>query len=116
VDDKYRGYRSLSTFLDSDENFMLYRRFGYLHSRLLLRKQDKLRKLEAELDEFDEEDANGTLQQRRLLMSRDCDEAADRREPEGTRTRTMILDDIEENLAKYGQTRSNLILRQFSND
>jgi len=103
LDDKYRGYRSLSTFLDSDENFMLYRRFGYLHSRLLLRKQDKLRKLEAELDEFDEEDANGTLQQRRLLMSRDCDEAADRREPEGTRTRTMILDDIEENLAKYDE-------------
>ena len=110
------GYPYVAAFLDSDENFMLYRRFGYLHSRLLLRKQDKLRKLEAELDEFDEEDANGTLQQRRLLMSRDCDEAADRREPEGTRTRTMILDDIEENLAKYGQTRSNLILRQFSND
>jgi hypothetical protein len=50
------------------------------------------------------------------LMSRDCDEAADRKEPEGTRTRTMILDDIEETLEKYGQTRSNPTLKQFSND
>lgn len=109
MDDKYRGYRSLSTFLDSDENFMLYRRFGYLHSRMLLRKQDELRKLEAELDEYDEEDANGTPQQQRLLMSRDSDEAADRKEPEGARTRTMILDEIEQKLHKYGQWTSSLI-------
>jgi predicted signal transduction protein with EAL and GGDEF domain len=103
VEDKQRGYRSLSTFLDSDENFMLYRRFGYLHSRMLLRKQDELRKLEAELDEIDELDAiDGTPQRRRLLMSRDSDEAADRREPEGIRTRTMILDEIEQKLEKYG--------------
>ena len=102
MDDKYRGYRSLSTFLDSDENFMVYRRFGYLHSRMLLKKQDELRKLEAELDEYDEEDANGTEQQRRLLMSRDLDQAADRKYPQGTRTRTMILDEIEEKLNKYG--------------
>jgi hypothetical protein len=103
VEDKHRGYRSLCTFLDSDENFMLYRRFGYLHSRMLLRKQDQLRKLEAELDDIDELDASdGTQQQRRVLMSRDLDEAADRREPEGIRTRTMILDEIEQKLENYG--------------
>jgi len=82
---------------------MLYRRFGYLHSRMLLRKQDELRKLEAELDEYDDVDAEGTEQQRRLLLSRDSDEAADRKEPEGTRTRTKILDEIEEKLDKYGR-------------
>jgi hypothetical protein len=70
---------------------------------MLLRKQDELRKLEAELDEIDELDAiDGTPQRRRLLMSRDSDEAADRREPEGIRTRTMILDEIEQKLEKYG--------------
>jgi len=81
---------------------MLYRRFGYLHSRMLLRKQDELRKLEAELDEYDEVDSEGTPEQRRILMSRDSDEAADRREPKGSRTRTIILNEIEEKLDKYG--------------
>src|SRR5215469_11608832 len=33
------GYPRLAAFLDSDENFMVYRRFGYLQSRLLLEKQ-----------------------------------------------------------------------------
>lgn len=62
-----------------------------------------MRKLEAELDEYDDVDAEGTEQQRRLLLSRDSDEAADRKEPEGTRTRTKILDEIEEKLDKYGR-------------
>ncbi|KAI1616841.1 hypothetical protein EDD36DRAFT_472183 [Exophiala viscosa] len=54
------GYPRVAAFLDSDENFMLYRRFGYLQSRLLLEKQDELGKLECDLDfmdrlEFDED-------------------------------------------------------------
>lgn len=69
---------------------------------MLLRKQDELRKLEAELDEYDEVDSEGTPEQRRLLTSRDSDEAADRREPKGSRTRTIILNEIEEKLDKYG--------------
>ena len=32
---------------------MLYRRFGYLQSRVLLEKQDDLRQLEEQLDELD---------------------------------------------------------------
>jgi hypothetical protein len=32
---------------------MVYRRFGYIQARLLLDKQDELRKLEQELDDFD---------------------------------------------------------------
>ncbi|KAH8678811.1 hypothetical protein BGZ60DRAFT_428633 [Tricladium varicosporioides] len=108
VEDKFRGYSSLSTFLDSDENFMIYRRFGYLHSRVLLRIQDQLRKLEQELDRYDKEDADaaekGSEQSRKLLMSRDLDEAADRRELKANpdlRTRTQILNDIEQCLEKY---------------
>lgn len=48
-----RGYPNLAAFLDSDENFAVYRRFGYLQSRLLLNKQDELRILEEELDHMD---------------------------------------------------------------
>lgn len=42
--------------------------------------QDKLRKLERDLDRYDEDDVNlGTDQSRKVLMSRDSDEAADRK-------------------------------------
>lgn len=50
-----RGYPNLAAYQDSDEEFMLYRRFGYLQARVLLDKQDKLRQLERELDVFDAE-------------------------------------------------------------
>ena len=47
------GYPNLAAFADSDESFMVYRRFGYLQSRLLLEKQNDLRRLEEELDRLD---------------------------------------------------------------
>ena len=47
------GFPRLATFLDSDEDFMIYRRFGYVQSRLLIEKQEELRKLEVRLDRFD---------------------------------------------------------------
>lgn len=53
VSNAKRGYPELSTFVDSSEHFMVYRRFGYLQSRVLLDKQDRLRLLEETLDEFD---------------------------------------------------------------
>lgn len=103
MDSKEQSYRSLATFLDSDENFMIYRRFGYLHSRMLLRKQDQLRKLEADLDDYDNEDASGEETAKRLLKSRDSDEAADKKADPEIRTRTQILSDIEKVLSEYGK-------------
>lgn len=47
------GYPNLATFQNSSENFTVYRRFGYLQSRLLLEKQDNLRVLEEKLDQYD---------------------------------------------------------------
>lgn len=35
---------------------MIYRRFGYLQSRILLQKQDEMRELEDQLDTMDKED------------------------------------------------------------
>jgi len=46
---------------------MLYRRFGYLQSRLLLEKQDDLRRLEEELDRLDRKDVRKNGQ---ILMTR----------------------------------------------
>lgn len=50
------GYPRLAAFTDSHDNFMLYRRFGYLSSRVLLDKQDELRELEDKLEELDVSD------------------------------------------------------------
>lgn len=51
---KFReGYPNFAAFLDSDESFMIYRRYGYLQSRILLEKQDELRLLEEQLDKLD---------------------------------------------------------------
>ncbi|KAF2093525.1 hypothetical protein NA57DRAFT_48248, partial [Rhizodiscina lignyota] len=50
------GYPMLAAFLDSDENFMIYRRFGYIHARLLLEKQNELQELENILGDMDNED------------------------------------------------------------
>lgn len=55
VDNCPEGYPRLAAFLDSDENFMLYRRFGFLQTRLLLNKQAELREYEKELDRLDQE-------------------------------------------------------------
>ena len=41
---------------------MLYRRFGYLHARLLLRKRVELRELEESLDNLDQEESIGMRQ------------------------------------------------------
>lgn len=45
----------MAAFIDSDDNFMVYRRFGYVQSRILLARQEKLRRLEARLEALDEE-------------------------------------------------------------
>jgi hypothetical protein len=80
---------------------------------MLLRMQDKLRKLETLLDGYDDEDAADDSQ-KELLMSRDKDEAADRKADPGTRTRTEILDEIEVVLAKYGTYTQRDIQSQCS--
>lgn len=88
------GYPQTAAFLDSDENFMLYRRFGYLQSRILLRKQDELRALEERLDRLDQKD-NEDEKTRRFLKSRDLDDK--RNGP-----RKVLLETIETKFKEYG--------------
>lgn len=86
------GYPRLAAFLDSDENFMLYRRFGFLQARLLLNKQDELRELEKDLDRLDKVDQ---AKDPSLLKSREKDDAVDGR-------RKKLLYDVEEKFKEYG--------------
>lgn len=93
--DARKGYPSLATFLDSDENFMLYRRFGYLQSRLLLDKQADLRELEEQLDELDEE----------VALSRPGDLTTRDLRPEDANTRKELMDEIEARFCEYGKSQ-----------
>lgn len=56
VRDHAIGYPNLAVFKSSSDSFALYRRFGYLQSRLLLEKQDDLRILEQRLEDYDRAD------------------------------------------------------------
>ncbi|KIM94110.1 hypothetical protein OIDMADRAFT_184533 [Oidiodendron maius Zn] len=88
-----RGYPNLAVFLDSSEEFMVYRRFGYLQSRIILNKQDQLRELEKRLDREDKDDA---LIDYKLLMCRDKDEIENR-------PRVKLLVDIEKCFKEYAE-------------
>jgi hypothetical protein len=74
---------------------MIYRRFAYLQSRLILHKQDQLRELEKRLDKEDHDDA---LVDPELLMCRDKDEI-------GKRPRVELLAKIEKVFKEYGENR-----------
>ena len=88
-----RGYPRLAAFLDSDENFMVYRRFGFIQSRLLLEKQDELRELEEKLDRLDkiEADAGDWIPETRDLPERYL-------EP-----RKKLMDVLEKRFCAYGK-------------
>lgn len=92
VEDCPEGYPRLAAFLDSDENFMLYRRFGFLQSRLLLHKQDQLRELEKDLDRLDKVDQ---IQNPTLLKSREKDNAENGK-------REKLLSQVEDKFKEYG--------------
>lgn len=90
VSDFKLGYPNLATFKNSSEAFSIYRRFGYLQSRLLLEKQDVLRVLEQRLDQYDREHV--TTSYTRTLK-------ADELMP-----RQALLEEIEHAFNSYGRS------------
>lgn len=83
----------MAAFQSSDEYFAVYRRFGYLQSRLLLDKQDQLRILENELDALDVGDQ---MRHTRLELT-----------PEEFEPRQALLDKIETVFVSYGASQSS---------
>ncbi|KAL8912001.1 MAG: hypothetical protein Q9171_002914 [Xanthocarpia ochracea] len=47
------GYPKVAAFENADPSFLIYRKFGWLHNRLLLYLQDELAELEHKLDQLD---------------------------------------------------------------
>jgi hypothetical protein len=71
----------------------VYRRFGFLQSRLLLNKQDKLRELEEALDGLDQEEAAANVT---WPKTRDIEEQHSER-------RERLLTAIEGEYTSYGK-------------
>ncbi|KAF2821076.1 hypothetical protein CC86DRAFT_411384 [Ophiobolus disseminans] len=53
IDDHPNGYPRFAAFMNSDENFLMCRKYSFLHNRVLLYRQDELRELEQELLDMD---------------------------------------------------------------
>jgi len=99
IDDEPAGYPQLAAFLDSDPNFMMCRRFGVLHMRLLLYRQDELADLERRLSCIDREDSL-TEEGQQFLSSREMDEEH----------RQDLIDEIDRKMKAY----DDLVLRSQS--
>ena len=98
IDSHPRGYPKLAAFMNSDENFAVCRRFGFLHQRVLLYRQDELRALEDQLIRLDDEDAEEAPQ---VLKSRKLDDVR-----EGS-FRKALIQEIDNKLHEYGSFFAN---------
>jgi len=77
---KHRGYPALATFIGSDKDFFIFRKFNVLSARNLLFLQDELSELEEELNAIDlVELRRGDLRDLRSLSSRREDENLERK-------------------------------------
>lgn len=88
------GYGRVAAVEICDPCFLIYRRFGWLHSRLLLNLQDELQKLERDLER--EEDKEFNYGRPIKLKAR----RKDFKNPNATRH--VILASIHEKLKEYG--------------
>ncbi len=59
--DYLEGYAELAEFIASDDDFLLFRRFGALGARNLLYLQAEVQVLEAQLKQLDEDDRIDTM-------------------------------------------------------
>jgi hypothetical protein len=95
VDAHPNGYPRLAAILNSDENFLICRKYGVLHSRVLLYRQDELRELEKELYIMDQvesrKDGGITLQSR----AREERNGVDRRD---------LIERIDNKLKEYSRS------------
>ena len=78
--------------MNTDENFLMCRSYGFLHNRVLLYRQDELSQLEKQLIGMDDEDRE-TCPKR--LQSRKTDESMDD-------SRKTLIHKIDEKLTEYG--------------
>ena len=96
IDDHPMGYPRLGSYMNSDENFLLCRRYSLLHTRVMLYRQAELAQLERELFESDQEDEKDEEKALRDVNFLD--------EGEVGKSRMKLMKQIEEKLKDYGMS------------
>lgn len=89
----YSDFYQVAAFETCDPNFLIYRKFNWLHSRVLLRHQDELVALELELERLDAAHYRNDPQK---LTSRRRDEGLGHK-------RRELLENIEQKLSRYDE-------------
>ncbi len=91
----------MAALINSDDNFLIARKYGFLRARVLLYRQDELSVLENELLALDDHDKEN---RELALSSRQYDEQTDNH-PEYSRK--VLMKKIDDKLKEYGK-RLNL--------
>ena len=91
------GYPQFAAFLDSDPNFLICRKFGWLRNRVLLSRQDELNQLERRLLSMDDEDKDECPL---ALQSRKIDDS--RQDIDDEFSRKTLIQEIDNKLENYG--------------
>lgn len=79
---------------------MLYRRFGSIYSRLILRKQDEMRRIEATLQAMDKTDQANN--HGKYLMSHAVDDKRKNIPSAWPESRANLMDKLEKKALDYG--------------
>lgn len=109
VEEVPSGYPRVAMLQSNDTAYFQYRRFSYLHSRVLFEAQFDLENLERELNALDEDH---DIEDPERLRSIDYDRSTARVTDEHVahRSRSQILADLRQKLFAYG-TLSGIQLR-----
>ncbi len=110
MQDYPRGFPRLACFLDSDDAFMTYRRFGLVFSRLLLNKQDEIQELEGILLAMDRMDVKGGNEGYLMSRTADVSRDGDSVPPSWSETRPQLLERLEKKALEYGECTTAEIL------
>jgi hypothetical protein len=86
----------MARFMDSDDNYMTYRRFGNVQARLLLEAQDDVRILEERLEDLDE-DETVNEEEKKALCSRELYGA------NWSETRRNLMKSLKAAYTEYGE-------------
>ncbi|KAH7412513.1 hypothetical protein BKA64DRAFT_330380 [Cadophora sp. MPI-SDFR-AT-0126] len=92
---KYTGYKKYAWFLASDDDFLIFRRFGTLNARILLLLQDEICVAEAKLKSLDEEYSQKTAPRQH--------NGSFRKESVQQAERKNLLLEIKEKLKEYNE-------------
>lgn len=95
LDEYPDGFPRFAAFMNCDDNFLMTRRYGWLHNRVMLFRQSKLQQLESDLINLDKD--NQQYDKDALIDHKSFGSG------EHGEYRTNLIQDIDNELKKYGQ-------------